>query len=385
MLACLSANGGVEYSGTEPLKKLIVGTIEGIYIFERESVQSQWKKSEVIRPDFHVGALLFEPKSKLLFAGTHGGGGLWRSADDGKTWVELTNGLTHPHIYSVQCQYIKSGNVEKTRLWVGAEPASLFFSDDLGDTWTERESLKSVPENENWTFPPPPHIGHVKGVAWHDSTPDTLFTLVEQGGLFKTTDAGITWTELKGYLIGDQQFYRDSHRVCIRKSDANFMLFATGDGLCKSLDGGETWCYLMTKEGQIGYPDAMFIDAHDENKIVIGGPSSAPETWRETQFASGTVLVSTDSGETWTEKTQGMNAPLKGNIEAMGMYASENSVAYVAGTAMGEVFLSEDGCDSWACLADDLPPISKAGHYRWFLSDAEREQIEERMRAWKDA
>jgi photosystem II stability/assembly factor-like uncharacterized protein len=268
---------------------------------------------------------------------------------------------------------------------VGVEPASLFVSEDLGESWTECSALRSMPDHEKWMFPPPPHIAHVKGVAWHDSAPDTLFVLVEQGGLFKTTDGGRTFAELKGYLAGDEQFYRDSHRVRISPSNPSLIYFATGDGLCRSTDGGDTWKYVMTKEGAIGYPDALFIDALDEDKIVMGGPKSAPRDWRSTQHAAATVMVSFDRGETWREMATGMNGPLKGNIEAMASYAWQGRVAYLAGTATGEVFLSEDGCESWSLATGDLPPISKAGHYRWFLSDAEREVIEERMRRWKSA
>lgn len=380
MLATLSPNGRTEYSGSEPLRELKIATIEGIYTFRRASPEGAWESAERVHPEWPVGSLLHEPRSDFLFAGVHGGGGLWRSIDRGRNWTRM--GANVPsHIYSIQSQYIG----DRCRLWLGVEPASLFFSDDLGETWTEREALKSVPEHENWTFPPPPHIGHVKGVAWHDSLPDRLFVLVEQGGLFETADAGETFTEIKGYLIGDQQFYRDSHRVCIPRSDPNRLYFATGDGLCRSDDGGKTWRYLLTKEGRIGYPDAMFIDALDENKIVLGGPKSAPETWRESQHAQATVLVSNDGGESWGERTKGMHAPLKGNIEAMSMYSWGDNVAYLAGTATGQVFLSEDGCASWTCLSDELPPISKAGHYRWFLSEQERLAIEERMRGWKEA
>jgi photosystem II stability/assembly factor-like uncharacterized protein len=379
MLATLSPNGRTAYSGDGPLDEIKVATVEGIYTLRRESGTDSWAIVDRVHPEWPVGSLLYEPETGLLFAGVHGGGGLWRSADRGTNWVRI--GSTVPsHIYSIQCQYIG----DRTRLWVGAEPASLFSSDDLGDTWTECETLKSVPEHENWTFPPPPHIGHVKGVAWHDSAPDTLFVLVEQGGLFKTTDAGQTFVELKGYLIGDQQFYRDSHRVLIAPGNPDLVYFATGDGLCRSIDGGNTWTYLLTKESRIGYPDAMFIDALDERKIVIGGPKSAPETWRQSQHAQATVLVSTDGGDTFVEQANGLDAPLKGNIEAMAMASWDGQVAYLAGTATGQLFLSEDGAASWSLLSDQLPPISKAGHYRWFLSESERHAIEARMRGWKE-
>lgn len=379
MLMCISPNGGVETTGSERLSRIKVATIGGIVTLERNAEADAWTETGRALQQLHLGSLLYEPLSGRLFAGAHGGGGLWMSEDGGPRWRQLTNGLPHPHIYSLQAQYREG----RARLWVGAEPVSLFFSDDLGESWTERPSLKTVPENENWTFPPPPHVAHVKNVAWHDSAPDTIYVCVEQGALLRSHDSGVTWSEIKGYLIGDQEFYRDTHRLRIARSDPGRLYFATGDGLCRSLDGGETWAYLLDKDSPIGYPDAMFIDALDERKIVLGGPRGAPRTWRESKDAKATVLVSRDGGETFAAMTQGMGAPLRHNIEAMGMYSTPDHVWYAAGTAGGEVFLSEDGCETWIPIAQGLPPVSKAGHFRWFLSEQEREDIEERMRGWK--
>jgi hypothetical protein len=74
-------------------------------------------------------------------------------------------------------------------------------------------------------------------------------------------------------------------------------------------------------------------------------------------------------------------SPIVGNIEAMGLYHWEDRVMLVAGTATGEVFAYEDPGGLWQTIATDLPPISKGGHYRWFLSAGERNRIEERLRA----
>jgi len=74
-------------------------------------------------------------------------------------------------------------------------------------------------------------------------------------------------------------------------------------------------------------------------------------------------------------------SPIVGNIEAMGLYHWSDRVMLVAGTATGEVFACEDAGGVWEQLATGLPPISKGGHYRWFLPPGERGRIEERMRA----
>jgi uncharacterized protein YbaR (Trm112 family) len=113
----------------------------------------------------------------------------------------------------------------------------------------------------------------------------------------------------------------------------------------------------------------------------MAGPKSAPRTWGETGVADASVMRSKDSGDHWEEIRAGLPDPVVGNIEAMGLYHSGSQVMLIAGTATGQVFACEDAGQPWYPIADGLPPISKGGHYRWFLSAAERAQIEARLHA----
>jgi hypothetical protein len=53
-------------------------------------------------------------------------------------------------------------------------------------------------------------------------------------------------------------------------------------------------------------------------------------------------------------------------------------LAFYFGTAVGEVFASEDGGETFHLIAT-MPPISKAGHFRKFLSPEDRERVEREM------
>ncbi|MEO1959830.1 MAG: hypothetical protein ABGW82_02435, partial [Paracoccus sp. (in: a-proteobacteria)] len=50
-------------------------------------------------------------------------------------------------------------------LFLGTSPAALYRSDDLGESWAEIPSLLEVAGTGKWTFPPPPHIPHVKHIV----------------------------------------------------------------------------------------------------------------------------------------------------------------------------------------------------------------------------
>ena len=126
MTLCLSPNGSVGARGYGPLTRLMVGTIKGVHTLERQSDARNWSVTGTTLATLHISALLHEPRSGRLYAGAHGGGGLWMSADEGATWRQLSAGLPHPHIYTIAAQY----RGDQTILFAGTEPAALFRSDD---------------------------------------------------------------------------------------------------------------------------------------------------------------------------------------------------------------------------------------------------------------
>lgn len=387
MLALLSCNGGVVTTGDGPATRLLVATLHGIHIFERHlsegSPHTAWQPSGSKLIDHHISAILHEPNSGLLFAGGHYDAGLWVSADQGESWTPCNEGLQSRHIYTLAAQQREDGTV----LWLGTEPPMLYKSRDLGKSWTALPGMLKVKNTDKWTFPPPPHVAHVKNIAFPPARPDHVYICIEQGALLKSQDAGESWDEVSGYESGEDFFYNDNHRVLFRPSDPDDFIMSGGEGLYRCNHG--VWTHLTTRDDRIGYPDAMFLDPRDENGIIMGGPQNAPRKWREqdTPMADPTVLYSADGGASW--RTLGTGLPkIVGNIEAMGLYMDEargDRFSLYAGTATGELFHSDDCGENWALLADRLPPISKGGHYRWFLTDERRAEIEEELRKQKTA
>jgi photosystem II stability/assembly factor-like uncharacterized protein len=377
VIVCLSCNGGTVTAGESAATVLMVATVRGVHVFERSGPQQAWLLQRQTLADFHVSALCWESRSGLLFAGTHGNGGLWVSADRGQSWSPQMDGIEHRHIYTLAVQY----RGDKTVLLAGTEPATLYRSDDLGRRWRSLSSLQAVEGSESWTFPPPPHVAHVKNIAFHPAEPETLYVCIEQGALLKSVDDGRTWIEEAGYASADDFFHNDNHRVLIKPSNSQALFMCGGEGLYASTDGGGHWEHLTGRDDRVGYPDAMFIDPRAEDVLYMAGPRFPPRRWGENRVADPTVLCSPDSGRSWKEIREGLPSPIVGNIEAMGLYQWGDHVMLVAGTATGEVFACEEAGEAWQKVADDLPPISKGGHYRWFLPPGERGRIEGRMRA----
>jgi photosystem II stability/assembly factor-like uncharacterized protein len=343
-----------------------------VVTLRREDAADDWRQAGVNLEGCQISALVTEPRSGLIFAGT-AGHGLYASADSGATWELRTSGLRNQHVFAMALD----DRAERPVLYAGMLPPALYRSSDLGESWHELPSLLDVPDADKWNFRAPPGAPHVKNIAFHPTEPETLFVCVEQGGLFRSTDNGRTWGETDTWFRADDTFYRDSHRLVVVPGDPRIMYMATGDGVCKTTDAGETWSRLTTGADRVGYPDTLLLDPADDNVLVVAGAGGHPGTWDE-QTARPAVVRSTDAGATWEELGAGLPSPLRGNIEAMSMTAWPGGVAFYFGTAVGEVWSSEDRGATWRLIAETAP-VSKAGHFRKFLPPEERARVEREL------
>jgi photosystem II stability/assembly factor-like uncharacterized protein len=370
----LSPNGDNLTRGDGPATRIVVATLEGVATLAREDPAAPWELADRSLAHRHVGSLVYEPGSGKLFAGAHADGGVWVSDDGaGANWRALTNGLDRPHVYSLAARRIG----DDVTLFLGTSPAALYRSADLGESWVEVTSLRDVPDTDKWTFPPPPQIPHVKCIVVHPREPKTVFALVEQGALLKSVDDGASWAELASYSEPDEVAYRDVHRLLIDADDPDRLFLATGEGLYCSTDGGNTFDQLTRRGDRMGYPDFLFLDPGDAAVVYMAGSYKNPGAWFTDGVARSCVMRSTDAGDSWAELSRGIPDSMIGAIEAMAMHCWDGGMMLVFGTATGEVHASEDGGDSWTCIADDVTPVSKDDHHLPFLSAEERKRAME--------
>src|SRR4051794_27856264 len=275
MVVCLSPNGRTTYASEAPPRRLYVGTLDGVVTLERAAVGAPWQSVGRALGDCHVSALLFEPCHGGLFAGSHPGG-LFASVDGGQTWERKTRGLAYDQIWTLAGTE-RDGTVT---LYAGSEPAHLYRSLDYGETWDELAGILDVPGQEQWMFPPPPHVPHVKNLAFDPVDPDVIYVGIEQGALLKSVDGGRTWRELDAYYSTDDLFYKDVHRLVIAPSDPRRLYMATGDGFYASEDRGQTWEHLSPPTGLVGYPDSLLLAPDDDRTLFMAGGSAAPPEWR---------------------------------------------------------------------------------------------------------
>jgi photosystem II stability/assembly factor-like uncharacterized protein len=363
MAICVSHGGTTTYVSQTPSAELFVGTVDGVAVL-RKDAHERWRFHAKTLEGMHVHALLIEPASGFIFAGIHKGS-VYVSKDRGVSWEKKDNGITQNDIYC-----LASADVDgKSRLYVGTEPAHLFESSNLGESWNEIKSLRSVPSVSKWTFPAPPHIGHVKNIAFHPEDSGKIYVCIEQGGLLRSGDGGSTWEELHGFdtdLKFDLQagaFSDDIHRVLISPTDPRRTYISSGIGICCSANQGEDWEHLTTPQMRLGYPDPLLLHPRRPTLMFAAGARENPRAWRTTHDADSTVARSRDGGKNWEFLEAALPGHLRGNIEAMAMEVCDNSCAIFAATTDGEILYSDDEGDKWWKIIEGLPAVSKNGHY----------------------
>jgi len=149
-----------------------------------------------------------------------------------------------------------------------------------------------------WRMIGPFRGGRTIGATGVRGQPNVFYVGVNNGGVWKTTDAGRVWTP-----IFDDQPTGSVGDVAVAPSNPNVIYvgsgegvqrpdLSTGDGIYKSTDAGKTWRHLGLRDGQqIG---SVIVDPRDENRVFAGvlGHPYGPNTERG-------VYRSTNGGETF--------------------------------------------------------------------------------------
>lgn len=349
----LSHGGTTIYSNSLRSNEVWVGTKEGLVIIERDQRGSGWHVARRLLTDKHISAILTDAGSGVTFVGAFHGS-LHVTADAGRTWQARNTGLTENDVYSLAC--VRHDN--RTRIYLGTEPAHIFCSDDLGLNWKELPALRSVPSVPQWKFPAPPHLAHTKIITFDPYNPNTVYACVEVGGLLRSLDGGETWHQLEG-------LYEDVHRLVVHPDNSKQLYVVTGRGLYVSLNGGATFEQWITRPSPVGaYPDALVFRPRQPELMFLGAAEYGPGKWRETHFAGARISRSRDGGRTWEVLRGGLPDRMQASIEAMCLEDWGDSFSVFAATTAGDVYCSDDAGEHWSRIISGLAPISKGGHYQ---------------------
>ena len=355
---------------------ILVGTRKGAFIFSSDADRSDWEMSELHWPGsdvFHVvyddrgDGYLYVVENNPIF-----GAQIHRSYDFGATWKDPSEG---PSIESTEAinlrriwQIVPGSPNQPEVVYAGGEPASLFKSEDDGDTWHEIESITNHPTREIW-------MEGFGGMCLHSilvdaESPERMRIGISAAGVFGTDDGGDSWRPMNKGVRADFMGVRFPevgqcpHKM-VASSDGSQTLYQQNHcGVYRSDDGGNEWIDIST-----GLPSRFGLAAaahpHDpdtfyvlpEDKVVgdeLGGGM------RYVTDAKMRVFRSRNRGMNWEALSTGLpqeNAYLHAMRDGMATDAMDPCGVYV-GTSTGQLYHSRDEGDSWELLADLLPPIN---------------------------
>jgi photosystem II stability/assembly factor-like uncharacterized protein len=224
----------------------------------------------------------------------------------------------------------------------------------------------------HWRGIGPYRGGRTRGVAGVPSQPNVFYVGVCNGGVWKTTDYGRTWQP-----VFDDQPTGSIGSVAVAQSDPNIVYvgsgeglhrpdLSVGDGIYKSTDAGKTWTHLGLRDGQ-QIPE-LAVDSHDANKVfaAVAGHPYGPNPERG-------VFRSSDGGQTWQKvlyKDENTGAsdvlidPTDSNIVYATLWeAREGPWENGAWNGPnGGIFKSTDGGATFQQLAGGLPQAVVQAH-----------------------
>ena len=254
------------------------------------------------------------------------------------------------------------------------------------------------------------------------------------GGLWKTEDAGISWKN-----ISDGYFETGSvGAVAVSESDNNIVLVgmgespvrgvmtSSGDGVYKSVDGGDTWVHLgleNTKHiSQVRIhpsdPDIIYVSAQGspygdtkergiyrtfdggknwENILFIDPSSGAVDLamdytnprvlyasfwdhqrlpWYVRSGGKGSgIWKSNDGGDTWKKLSDGLPKSVMGKIGVAVSRANPKVVYAIIESDEGGLYKSDNGGESWKLINEERVLRARSWYYMHIYADPSDENV----------
>ena len=358
--------------------RVLVGTRKGAFVITGDGSRRDWK---IDGPNFggwevmHVKGSPVNPDRIYASQCTDWHGQVvQRSEDGGRSWEPVGNEFTYegdpgthqyydgtPHPWDFKrVWHFEPSPGDADTVYAGVEDAGLFRSTDGGVSWTELPGLRTHSRGNDWA----PGAG---GLCLHTiliepKNEQRIYCAISSAGAFRSDDGGQNWKIATHGLSSNflpeptAEIGHCVHNMSMHPSRPDTVYMQKHWDVCRTDDAGENWREVSGNlPTDFGFPIA--VHAHEPETIYVVPIKSDSEHYPP----EGKLRVyrSRSGGEEWEPLTRGLpqsHAYVNILRDAMSIDTLDECGVYF-GTTGGQVYASADAGDSWNAIAEHLPPV----------------------------
>ncbi|HEY5032819.1 MAG TPA: exo-alpha-sialidase [Actinomycetes bacterium] len=358
--------------------RVLVGTRKGAFVLTSDGTRTDWNVSG---PHFagweiyHVAGSAADP-SRLYASQSSGWFGqvIQRSDDGGSSWNPVGNsfayagvpgthqwydGTPHPWEFA-RVWHLEPSLTDPDTVYAGVEDAALFRSTDGGQEWTELRGLREHGSGPHWQ----PGAG---GMCLHTilldpTTPGRIYVAISAAGAFRSDDDGVTWKPInrglrsEGIPDEDAEVGHCVHHVAMHPSRPEVLFMQKHWDVMRSDDAGDSWREIS---GNLPTDFGFAIDVHAHEPETLYVVPITSDSLHYPVDGQLQVFRSRSGGGEWEPLTKGLpQSDCYVNVlrDAMAVDSLDECGVYF-GTTGGQVYASADSGDSWEPIVRDLPPV----------------------------